>query len=146
MKFSEELGIRIDGEVMELLKKAVEFAGNRRKLAAAVKIGYTTLGNWLGVNEQKGEFITWEQWQPLKNYMVTARLIDGSDPRWMIPSEMRERLIRLAKDMPVSNDERILVENYRLANEAGKIAIAATAQAQAAITKREDSKYGEKAE
>jgi hypothetical protein len=46
----------------------------------------------------------------------------------------------------LSDEETSLIENYRLANDAGKVAIMATAQAQAAIAKREESKPGEKAE
>ncbi len=112
MKFSEELGIKIDSEVMELLKKAIEHAGNRRKLAAAINIGYTTLGNWLGVNEQKGEFITWEQWPAIRNYLVKAMLVDGENPRWMTPSEMRESL-----SSQLSPSERRLLKAYRLMDD-----------------------------
>ena len=194
MEQTEELGIKIDDEVTELLKQAVTFAGNRRKLATQIGIGYTTLGNWLGSNDRKGKFITWEQWFLIRDYMKTAGLLDKSDLRWMSPNELRKCIDLLVNNYltndykllkspitihninknntdayllsfvssildedrkkhppretenPLSDEETSLIENYRLANDAGKIAIMATAQAQAAIAKREESKPGEKAE
>lgn len=111
MRFSGEFGIRIDKSVTDLLNKAIAQAENKRQLCLSMGISYTTLGNWLGAYDRKGEYITWEQLAQIKKYLVANGLIDGSDPKWMTPSEMRERLA--ASFTPA---ESRLLEAYRLAS------------------------------
>ena len=138
MKFSAELGIQIDDEIKTTLEKAVLKAGNRRKLCLLLKISYTTLGNWLGINKQQGEFITWEQWPPIRNYLVATQLLNGSDPRWLTPSEMRARLMERPSDN-ITAEEWKLVLNYRLSSEETRENIQEMAARSAAKTKERAS-------
>ena len=119
MKFSDELGIQIDDEIRKTLEKAVSKAGNRRKLCLLLKISYTTLGNWLGANERQGEYITWAQWPSIRDYLVANQLLNGFDPRWLIPSEMRARLLEHPSDN-ITAEEWKLIQDYRLSSDETK--------------------------
>ena len=111
MKFSEEFGIFISDEVKKMLNRAIEIAQNRRQLALQLKIGPTTISNWLGASDRKGEFITWEQWKPLRDYLAAHGEIARGDPRWMLPSEMRNALEN--GDIARNDDEARLLQLYR---------------------------------
>ena len=111
MKFTEDFGIPINQEVEELLQKAISHAGNRRQLALQLKIGTTTISNWLGASDRKGQYITWDQWKPLRNYLAAHRALDAADPRWMLPSELRDALQN--GDAVRSDDEARLLDLFR---------------------------------
>ncbi len=134
MKFSAELGIQIDDEIKKTLEKAVSKAGNRRKLSLLLKISYTTLGNWLGKNKQQGEYITWEQWPSIRDYLVANKLLNGSDPRWFTPSEMRTRLLEHPSDN-ITAEEWKLIQDYRLSSDETKENIRDMAARSASKTK-----------
>lgn len=111
MKFTEDFGIPINQEVEELLQKAISHAGNRRQLALQLKIGTTTISNWLGASDRKGQYITWDQWKPLRDYLAAHRALDAADPRWMLPSELRDALQN--GDAIRSDDEARLLDLFR---------------------------------
>ena len=104
MKFSENQGIEIDATVKELLEVAVKREGSQNKLAQQMGVPAQNVQNWRGLGNRKGEYILWEQWEKIKPYFTSRGLIDGSDPRWMTPKEMRERLLSANSDL--SADER----------------------------------------
>ncbi len=149
MKFSENQGIEIDETVKQLIEKAIKREGSQNRFAIAIGVPAQNVQNWRGTGRQVGEYILWDQWEKVKPYFIRNGDISADDVRWMIPSEMRERLLSTIKGGGMDalcEEEKTLIQNYRLANEAGKIAIKATAEAQAAIAKRDASKPGEMAE
>ena len=111
MKFSSEFGIEITEGVLQLLQKAVTHAGNKLQLSKQIKVGFSTLNNWIGINSRKGQYITWDQWKPLRDYLASRGEIDRADPRWMLPSELRNALetVSAARD----DDEARLLQLYR---------------------------------
>ncbi len=149
MFFTKEHGITIDETVIKMLDSAVKREGSQNQLAVKLNVKPQNLQNWRGNGERKGYYILWDQWEKIKPYFVQNGDVSADDPQWMTPSEMRERIQSTIKGGAMdalSEEEKTLIQNYRLANEAGKIAIMATAQAQAAIAKRDASKPGEMAE
>ena len=56
-------------------------------------------------------------------------LIDGEDPKWMLPSQMRERLSALSScDGDAGGDGRRLLYLFGLLNAAGRAALLKTAE------------------
>ena len=48
------------------------------------------LSRWLGNANEKTFSITWEQWAKVRDYLLKENLIDPDDPRWMLPSQLRQ--------------------------------------------------------
>ena len=111
MKFSSEFGIEITEGVLQLLQNAVNHAGNKLQLSKQIKVGFSTLNNWFGTKSRKGEYITWDQWKPLRDYLAARGEISATDPQWMLPSELRNALetVSAARD----DDEARLLQLYR---------------------------------
>ena len=138
MNFDANQGIEITDEVRELIKKGIEKEGSQGKLAAAMGVPAQNVQNWRGTGRQKGEYILWSQWKKIRPYFVSRGLLDGSDPRWLTPSEMRSRLIDNSA-LVLSSTEKQLIEYYRNSTDAGRASIYATAQAQASLAKEDSS-------
>ena len=111
MKFSGESGIRITEEVRNLVNRAIEIAGSQNRLHEETKINQGSLSFWTGKGNRKGEIITWDQWKPLRNYLAAHRALDAADPRWMLPSELRDALQN--GDAIRSDDEARLLDLFR---------------------------------
>lgn len=95
MKFSREHGVEIDDAMHQVLTQAASIAGSRLQLSKQLGIGFSTLNNWYGNNYRKGEYITWEQWKPLREFLEAHGLLDADEPRWLLPSELLAELERL---------------------------------------------------
>ena len=134
MKFTQNQGIEIDETIKRMLETAIKRETSQNRFAIAVGVPAQNVQNWRGTGRQVGEYILWDQWEKLKPYFVRNGDIDGDDPRWMTPAEMRDRLSR-----QLSPEERQLLVDYRKSNESGKAAILATAAAQAALVKEQPS-------
>ena len=111
MKFSEESGIKITEEVRNLVNHAIEIAGSQNRLHEETKISQVAISYWTGKGNRKGEIITWDQWKPLRNYLAAHRALDAADPRWMLPSELRDALQN--GDAIRSDDEARLLDLFR---------------------------------
>ncbi|MGN0878729.1 MAG: hypothetical protein ACI4WT_04670 [Oligosphaeraceae bacterium] len=98
MKFSREHGVEIDEAIRQTLTEAAEIAGSRLQLSKQLGIGFSTLNNWYGNNYRKGEYITWEQWKPLREFLGAHGLLDADEPRWLLPSELLSELERLRRE------------------------------------------------
>ncbi len=127
MIFSQETGIPINEEVMNILKKAIEKDGNRLQFAKKAGVGFTSVGNWLGSNDRKGEFIVWDVWKKIRPHLEALGVISRHDIKWMLPSELREQIKK--QDMILTDDERELLYRFRTLNEAGKNAVIASVKA-----------------
>jgi len=111
MKFTEDFGILITDEVRKLILLAINKAGNRLQLAKQIGISNQTIYNWQGEGARKGQYITWDQWKPLRDYLAAHRALDASSPRWMLPSELRDTLQN--GDAIRSDDEARLLDLFR---------------------------------
>jgi len=111
MKFNKEFGIAINEGIKKALERAIEREGSRFQLAKTIKINNQTIYNWQGQGARQGEFITWEQWKPLRDYLAGHGEIARGDPRWMLPSEMRDALEN--GDTARNDDEARLLQLYR---------------------------------
>lgn len=98
MKFSREHGVEIDDAMHQVLTQAASIAGSRLQLSKQLGIGFSTLNNWYGNNYRKGEYITWEQWKPLREFLEAHGLLDADEPRWLLPSELLSELERLRRE------------------------------------------------
>lgn len=125
MNFDLNQGVEITDEVKRLIKVGIEKEGSQGKLAAAMGVPPQNVQNWRGTGRQKGEYILWNQWEKIRPYFVSRGLIDGNDPRWLTPSEMRERLANGSLNQ-LPADERELLGLFRLLTEDGKLAALAT--------------------
>lgn len=125
MNFDQNLGIEITEEVKNLIKIGIEKEGSQGKLASAMGVPPQNVQNWRGEGNRKGEYILWSQWEKIRHYFISRHLIDGNDPRWLTPSEMRERLVSGVL-MQLPPDERELLEQFRLLTEDGKKAALVT--------------------
>ena len=128
MNFDTNQGIEITDEVKKLIEAGIKAEGSQGKLAAAMGVPPQNLQNWRGNGNRKGEFILWNQWEKIRHYFVSRRMIDGSDPRWLTPSEMRGRLANGASGR-LPDDERQLLELFRLLTDDGRQAALATMRA-----------------
>ena len=99
----EESGMVINDELIRIFKLAIQFEGRQSKLARAIGIKAINLSTWLGNNTTKDIVsISWDQWKKIQAYLIGIGLIDADDPRWMLPSQMRERLMALKDNSDVT--------------------------------------------
>ena len=125
MNFDANQGIEITDEVKKLFETGIKTEGSQGKLATAMGVPPQNVQNWRGHGNRKGVFILWNQWEKIRHYFISHRMIDGSDPRWLTPSEMRERLANgILERLPP--DEQQLLEQFRLLTDDGKLAALAT--------------------
>lgn len=128
MRFDQNQGIEITDEIRAIFKAGIAKEGSQGKLALAMGVPPQNIQNWRGEGKHKGEFILWNQWEKIRPYFVSRGLIDGNDPRWLTPSEMRERLAG-APGAQLPPDELKILSLYRLLTDEGKGAAVATLQA-----------------
>ena len=102
MIFTDEMGILITPEIINFLKVALQREGKKSCLARSIGVTESNIGHWLGDTQQKGTYILWDQWKKVRAYLIKAELIDAEDPRWMLPSQMRERLMAIRGDSDVT--------------------------------------------
>lgn len=119
MIFSEEMGILIDETLKDIMEKAVKIDGNSSQLAKAIGKKTQTVRNWLGKSNQIGEFIVWDSWKPLRDHLAVIGLINSNDPKWMLPSELRE-LVKSKTSSGLSDDEKTMLSFFRTLNDDGK--------------------------
>lgn len=98
MIFTDEMGILITPEIIGFLKAALQKEGKKSCLSRSIGVTESNIGHWLGDTQQKGTYILWDQWKKVRSYLIRAELIDAEDPRWMLPSQMRERLMAIRGD------------------------------------------------
>ncbi len=127
----EESGLVIDQALLSLLERAVQLEGRQSKLARAIGVTENCISNWLG-NSAKGTLsITWDQWKKVRSYLIKTGLIDGEDPKWMLPSQMRERLLG-ADGIATGEEERRLLSLFGILIGSGRQALLKTAESLAA--------------
>ena len=102
MIFTDEMGILITPEIINFLKVALQREGKKSCLARSIGVTESNIGHWLGDTQQKGTYILWDQWKKVRSYLIKAELIDAEDPRWMLPSQMRERLMAIRDSSDVT--------------------------------------------
>lgn len=119
MKFSKDFGIAITEDIKKIIQIASEKAGNAFALSKITNIPQPTISMWMGKGQRKGEFIVWDSWKPLRDYLVSAQIIEENDPQWMLPSEMRQKLEE-NKRLELADDERQALELFRILNENGR--------------------------
>ena len=87
---------------METIKKEEQKEGKKSCLSRSIGVTESNIGHWLGDTQQKGTYILWDQWKKVRSYLIKAELIDAEDPRWMLPSQMRERLMAIRDSSDVT--------------------------------------------
>lgn len=92
MTFSENIGVKIDTEVKNFLLRGVQREGLQSKFARAVGVTAMNLSRWLGETKRNVDYITWDQWDKVRDYLIKNGEIDASDIRWMPPSALRDAL------------------------------------------------------
>ena len=102
MIFTDEMGILITPEIIGFLKAALQKEGKKSCLSRSIGVTESNIGHWLGDTQQKGTYILWDQWKKVRSYLIKAELIDAEDPRWMLPSQMRERLMAIRDSSDVT--------------------------------------------
>lgn len=127
----EQLGILIDDEVLSLLERAVQLEGRQSKLARAIGVPEATLSIWLKKTVKETTAITWDMWKKVRSYLIKVELIDGDDARWMLPSQMRERLLG-ADGIATGEEERRLLSLFGILSGPGRQALLKTAESLAA--------------
>lgn len=127
----EQDGIFITDELISLLKRSVQLEGRQSKLARAMGVPENNLSNWLGNTQNTISMISWDQWKKVRSYLIKVELIDGDDARWMLPSQMRERLLG-ADGIATGEEERRLLYLFGQLNAAGRAALLKTAESLAA--------------
>ena len=139
MIFSENLGIKLTEELKSLLVQCKEQEKSQRNLAQKIGVKPPVLQNWLGTGSRKGVYITWDLWEKVRLYLIAHSLINGSDPRWMTPLEMREQLISNT-GVILSKEEQKLIQDYRECSAETKNNICCLASIGAATSKELASK------
>ena len=125
----EESGLVIDQALLSLLERAVQMEGRQSKLARAMGVPEMSLSHWLKKTQRDTISITWDKWKKVRAYLIKVELIDGEDPKWMLPSQMRERLSALSScDGDAGGDGRRLLYLFGLLNAAGRAALLKTAE------------------
>lgn len=122
-----ELGIPIDDSVLALLNRAVQLEGRQSKLARALNVPEATLSIWRKNTQAETTSITWDQWKKVRAYLIKVNLIDADDPKWMLPSQMRERLSAIGGERG-DGDARRLLYLFSLLSDAGRAALLKTAE------------------
>jgi SOS-response transcriptional repressor LexA len=89
----ENNGIQIDTTVKKILLRGIQREGKQSKFARTVGVTEMNLSRWLGETKRKTEFITWDQWDKIRNYLIKEGDISPDDIRWMPPSVLREGMI-----------------------------------------------------
>ena len=122
MKWNQDIGIQITDDIRNIIEACVKDEGGQAKLARKIGLTENVIKTWRGHGSQIGHYIGWAHWEKIKPYFTSRGLIDGSDPRWMTPKEMRTRLLALASAAPanLSADKRRLLHAYRLASAEGR--------------------------
>ncbi len=92
MTFSENIGVKIDTEVKNFLLRGVQREGLKSKFARAIGVTAMNLSRWLGETKRNVDYITWDQWDKVRDYLIKNREIDPTDTRWMPPSALRDAL------------------------------------------------------
>ena len=129
MIFTDEMGILITSEILSILNSALQREGKKSRLARAIGVTESNIGHWLGDTQQKGMYILWDQWKKVRAYLIKVELIDGEDPKWMLPSQMRERLSALSsRDGDAGGDGRRRLYLFGQLNAAGRAALLKTAE------------------
>ena len=132
MKYlSEESGLVIDQALLSLLEKAVQMEGRQSKLARAMGVPEISISTWLKKTQRNTISITWDQWKKVRSYLIKVGLIDGEDARWMLPSQMRERLLGMA-GIATGAAERRLLSLFGILSVPGQQALLKTAESLAA--------------
>ncbi len=136
MKYlAEESGLLIDDDIRLILNHAVQLEGKQSKLARAIGVTENCISNWLGKTLKDTASITWDQWKKVRAYLIKVELIDAEDPKWMLPSQMRERLEALSAGAGSGGDGgdgRRLLYLFGQLNAAGRAALLKTAESLAA--------------
>lgn len=127
----EQDGIFITDELISLLKRSVQLEGRQSKLARAMGVPENNLSNWLGNTQNTISMISWDQWKKVRSYLIKVELIDGDDARWMLPSQMRERLLG-ADGIATGEEERRLLSLFGILSGPGRQALLKTAESLAA--------------
>ena len=99
---SEHDGVFITDDLVSRLNRAVQLEGRQSKFARIMNVPENNLSNWLGKTKKTSSMISWEQWAKVRSYLIKAELIDAEDPRWMLPSQMRERLMAIRDSSDVT--------------------------------------------
>lgn len=123
----EESGLVIDQALLSLLERAVQLEGRQSKLARAMDVPEMSLSHWLKKTQRDTISITWDKWKKVRSYLIKVELIDGDDARWMLPSQMRERLLG-ADGIATGEEEHRLLYLFGLLNAAGRAALLKTAE------------------
>ncbi len=132
MKYlSEESGLVIDQALLTLLERAVQLEGRQSKLARAIGVPEISISTWLKKTQRNTISITWDQWKKVRSYLIKVELIDGDDARWMLPSQMRERLLG-ADGIATGEEERRLLSLFGILSGPGRQALLKTAESLAA--------------
>ena len=119
MFFSQEIGIAITDEVKEILERAIKIDGNRLQFAKKAGVGFTSVSNWLGSNDRKGEYIVWDAWKKIRPHLEALAVIAEQDIKWMLPSELRE-LAKNKTSIGLTDDEKTMLSFFRTLNDDGK--------------------------
>lgn len=123
----EHDGIYITNELVALLFRAVQLEGRQSRLARSMGVPENNLSNWLGKTQKTSSMISWDQWEKVRAYLVKMELIDSDDPKWMLPSQMRERLSAIGGGRG-DGDARRLLYLFSLLSDAGRAALLKTAE------------------
>lgn len=127
----EESGLVIDQALLSLLERAVQLEGRQSKLARAMDVPEMSLSHWLKKTQRDTISITWDKWKKVRSYLIKVELIDGDDARWMLPSQMRERLLG-ADGIATGEEERRLLSLFGILSGPGRQALLKTAESLAA--------------
>lgn len=102
-KFSKENGLPICDELIALIRKSVSREGCNRKLALILGCHPSNIGNWLGDTTVAISTISWDIWEKFREYLYAHGDIDIHNPKWMLPSEMREALLNSSNNNSSNN-------------------------------------------
>lgn len=127
MIFSDESGIKITPEIIVMLNRCIQIEAKASILARKIGTTKTNITTWLGKGKRKGEYIVWDQWEKVRAYLIKVDLIDADDPKWMLPSQMRERLDAIGGGR-ADDDARRLLYLFSLLSDAGRSALLKTAE------------------
>ena len=95
MKFSDELGLPVTNNLRALLEEGAHKAGGVASFCEACQTPKNSYHFWTGNGKRRAEYIVWDTWERVRNVLAQLRLINPNDPRWMLPSELRDEVIRL---------------------------------------------------
>ena len=98
MRFSQEMGVILTNEIKKMIREGIAREGSYTLFAQACKVPKASIGFWIGEGKRQSVCIPWDSWMGVRACLAHHGLLNASEPRWLLPSELLSELERLRRE------------------------------------------------